>query len=68
MSDDDREVFSIPFLDALASVPHTRAIITRELRRMARAEGPYKRFTYMTSRIKNIWLAAADIVEEGRQP
>lgn len=63
-NNNDNNHFSIPYLEGLAAVPHTRAIIARELRRMAAAEGPYKRFTYLTPRIKAIWGAAADIIEE----
>lgn len=48
---------------ALASVEEGREYIVQELRAMAAAEREYKRFTYMSKWVKNIWNAAADIIE-----
>jgi hypothetical protein len=39
-------------------------IIAAELRLMAAGDDRYSRFTYMSPWIKNIWNAAADIIEE----
>lgn len=40
------------------------AIIAAELRLMAAGEDRYSRFTYMSPWIKNIWNAAADIIDD----
>lgn len=48
---------------ALAAVQDSREYIIKELRAMAAAEQDYKRFTYMSRWVKNIWNAAADMLE-----
>lgn len=53
-----------PMQDALASVPDSSKVIAKELRMMAAGEGRYQRFTYISPWIKNIWNAAADIIED----
>ncbi len=59
MNDDHKHLQS-----AFDAVPETPAIIVRELRAMAMAEGEYHRFAYLSARIKNIWRAAADLIED----
>lgn len=49
---------------ALKAVPDGPLHVARELRRMADAEPPYTRFTYMSPMVKNVWRAAADILED----
>ncbi len=59
----DEEDFN-PMQDALDSVPDASKIVVKQLRMMAAGEAQYQRFTYMSPWIKNIWNAAADIIEE----
>lgn len=40
-----------------------RLYLASELRRMARAEDEYTCFTYLSRRYKDIWLAAADMID-----
>lgn len=48
----------------LEAVEQTSELIAKELRLMAAAQGKeYKKFTYTSPWIKNIWSAAADIIE-----
>lgn len=49
---------------ALESVPDGPLHIAHELRLMANAEPPYTRFTYMSPMVKNVWRAAAEILEQ----
>lgn len=59
----DDENFN-PMQDALDSVPEASKTVARELRMMAAGEDRYQRFTYISPWIKNIWNAAADIIED----
>lgn len=62
MTDDDDNRTSLQAgLDSVADGP---AIIAAELRLMAAGDDRYQRFTYMSPWIKNIWNAAADIIED----
>lgn len=47
-------------LDGAANTPE---VIAAELRLMAAGDDLYSRFTYTSPWIKNIWNAAADIIE-----
>lgn len=49
---------------AIESVSDGPLHIAYELRRMANAEQPYTRFSYMSPAIKNVWMAAAEILEK----
>lgn len=53
-----------PLQAGLDVVPDSPMIIAAELRLMAAGDDRYSRFTYMSPWIKNIWSAAADIIEE----
>lgn len=53
-----------PLQAGLDAVPDSPMIIAAELRLMAAGDDRYSRFTYMSPWIKNIWNAAADIIEE----
>ena len=59
----DKKDFN-PMQDALNSVPDAPQVIAKELRMMAAGEERYKRFTFMSPWFKNIWNAAADIIED----
>lgn len=49
----------------LEAVEQTSEFIAKELRMMAAGQGEnYRRFTYVSPWIKNIWAAAADILED----
>lgn len=65
MTDDDNE--TIPFQAGLEGAANTPEIIAAELRLMAAGEDRYHRFTYISPWIKNIWNAAADIIEESNR-
>lgn len=60
MTDDDKETPLQAGLEAAANSPE---IIAAELRLMAAGDDRYSRFTYTSPWIKNIWNAAADIIE-----
>ncbi|WP_041802725.1 hypothetical protein [Micavibrio aeruginosavorus] len=62
MTDDDDK--RTPLQAGLDSVADGPAIIAAELRLMAAGDDRYQRFTYMSPWIKNIWNAAADIIED----
>ncbi len=53
-----------PMQAGLDAVPDSPAIIAAELRLMALGDDRYSRFIYMSPWIKNIWNAAADIIED----
>jgi hypothetical protein len=53
-----------PMRAGLEGAANTPEIIAAELRLMASGEDRYTRFTYMSPWIKNIWNAAADIIED----
>ncbi|HBR68086.1 MAG TPA: hypothetical protein DEA55_01790 [Rhodospirillaceae bacterium] len=53
-----------PMQEALDSVPNASKVVAKELRMMAAGEDRYQRFTYISPWIKNIWNAAADIIED----
>lgn len=53
---------------ALKQVPFAREVVARELRMMAAAEPPYRRFTYMPPSVKSVWLAAADLLDPQSSP
>lgn len=59
----DDEDFN-PMQDALDSLPDASKTVAKELRMMAAGEDRYQRFTYISPWIKNIWNAAADIIED----
>lgn len=48
----------------LEGATNTPEIIAAELRLMAAGDDRYHRFTYTSPWIKNIWNAAADIIED----
>jgi hypothetical protein len=50
---------------ALTGLEQAPFVIARELRHMADAAPPYSCFTYTSPGIKNVWRAAADLLEEG---
>lgn len=62
MTNDDED-HSDSLQAGLDAVKDTPAVIAAELRLMAAGEDRYSRFTYMSPWIKNIWSAAADIIE-----
>lgn len=62
MTDDNDE--KEPMQAGLEAVPNSPAIIVAELRLMAAGDDRYSRFTYISPWIKNIWNAAADIIED----
>ncbi len=62
MANDNEE--KDPLQAGLDAVPDSPMIIAAELRLMAAGDDRYSRFTYMSPWIKNIWNAAADIIEE----
>ncbi|MGE0251884.1 MAG: hypothetical protein AB7G80_01360 [Dongiaceae bacterium] len=53
-----------PMHAGLEGAANSPKIIAAELRLMAAGEDRYSRFTYMSPWIKNIWNAAADIIED----
>jgi hypothetical protein len=53
-----------PMRAGLEGAANTPEIIAAELRLMAAGDDRYSRFTYMSPWIKNIWNAAADIIED----
>lgn len=53
-----------PMRAGLEGAANTPEIIAAELRLMAAGDDRYQRFTYMSPWIKNIWNAAADIIED----
>lgn len=53
-----------PFDIGLEGAAHAPEVIAEELRMMAAGEDRYQRFTYISPWIKNIWNAAADIIED----
>lgn len=65
MTDDNKKP---PLQSGLEGVENTPAIIAAELRLMAAGDDRYSRFTYMSPWIKNIWNAAADIIEGLSKP
>lgn len=60
----DNEEQKDPLQTGLDAVADSPMIIAAELRLMAAGDDRYSRFTYMSPWIKNIWNAAADIIEE----
>lgn len=62
MTDDNKE--KEPMQAGLEGAANSPAIIAAELRLMATGDDRYSRFTYMSPWIKNIWNAAADIIED----
>lgn len=65
MTDDTEE--KDPMQAGLEGAADTPAIIAAELRLMAVGDDRYHRFTYISPWIKNIWNAAADIIEESHK-
>lgn len=61
MTNDNEE--KDPMQAGLEGAANSPAIIAAELRLMAAGDDRYSRFTYMSPWIKNIWYAAADIIE-----
>jgi len=53
-----------PMQAGLQGVADSGKLIAEQLRMMAAGDAQYKRFTYISPWIKNIWNAAADIIEE----
>ncbi len=64
MTDDDNKNKVIPFQAGLDGAANSAEIIAAELRLMAAGDDRYSRFTYISPWIKNIWNAAADIIED----
>lgn len=62
MTDDDENK---PLQKGLEAVPNSPEIIAAELRLMALGDDRYHRFAFIDPWIKNIWNAAADIIEDG---
>ena len=54
---------SQPYIDALEGVSETAELLVEELRMMAEGQGEYSRFIYMSPKIKGVWNAAADWIE-----
>lgn len=50
---------------ALQGLEYGASHIALELRRMADADPSYRCFTYASPMIKNVWRAAADLLEKG---
>ncbi len=46
------------------SLPNAPKIIARQLRMIAASNGQYSIFVFVSPWIKNIWNAAADIIED----
>lgn len=65
MIDDDKKT---PMRAGLEGAANTPDVIAAELRLMAAGEDLYHRFTYTSPWIKNIWNAAADIIEGMGRP
>ena len=61
MTDDEKPLY--PRDAALLQVPKTKQCIARELRLMARGEGGYRRLTHTSPWTKNVWRAAAELLE-----
>ncbi len=53
-----------PMQAGLEGAAQAPSLIAKQLRMMAAGEAQYQRFTYMSPWIKNIWNAAADIIED----
>ncbi len=49
-------------------VTHSRREVAAQLRAMAAGAAPYARFTYTSPWIKNIWRAAADMLDPPHDP
>lgn len=49
---------------ALEGARNPKEAVADELRKMIAGEGEYKCFTYTSPRIKNVWAAAADLLDE----
>lgn len=65
MDDDDTTPLdNATFLAILDAIPETPDIIAHHLRLMVAGKEPYQRFTHTSRWIKNIWAAAADMIEE----
>ena len=62
-SNDHEPPDNVAFLAALDAMPETADIVAQHLRMMAKGQAPYRRFTYAPRWIKNIWAAAADLIE-----
>jgi hypothetical protein len=62
MIDDNEE--KDPLQAGLEGAANSPEIIAAELRLMAAGDDRYQRFTYISPWIKNIWNAAADIIEQ----
>lgn len=62
MTNDNEE--QDPMQAGLLGAANSPEIIAAELRLMAAGDDRYSRFTYMSPWIKNIWNAAADIIED----
>lgn len=62
MANDNEE--KDPMRAGLKGATNSPEIIAAELRLMAAGDDRYERFTYISPWIKNIWNAAADIIED----
>ena len=49
---------------AIEGAQNPQKAVADELRKMVAGEGEYKCFTYTSPRIKNVWMAAADLLDE----
>jgi hypothetical protein len=49
---------------ALKAIPETRSLVAAELRAMGEASGRYAQFADIDPWIRNIWFAAADLLED----
>jgi hypothetical protein len=49
---------------ALRLIPETRSLVAAELRAMGEASGRYAMFADIDPWIRNIWFAAADLLED----
>lgn len=56
-----------PMQAGLQGAADSATIIAEQLRMMAAGDAQYKRFTYISPWIKNIWNAAADYIEENER-
>lgn len=63
----DDENHPVPFQLALEGTKDPYGLIVAELRKMADGREEYRKFLYTSKWIKNIWRAAADMIEESHK-
>lgn len=62
----DHDYPPAPFIlsSSFGNVAYARSVVVTHLRRMADDADPYRRFTYLSPWIKNIWRAAAGLLDK----